>query len=43
MQEHMRRSNMLVYQGTSYCSKLKIGAKPLSYWPPVFQQDNPYK
>ncbi len=27
MQEHMRRSNMLVYQGTSYCSKLKIGAK----------------
>lgn len=27
MQEHLRRSNMLVYQGTTYCSKLKIGAK----------------
>ena len=27
MQERLRRSNMLVYQGTSYCSKLKIGAK----------------
>ncbi len=28
----------------SYCDfKLKIGAEPLAYWPPVFQQDNPYK
>jgi uncharacterized protein involved in type VI secretion and phage assembly len=27
MQEHMRRSNMLVYHGTTYCSKLKIGMK----------------
>ena len=27
-----------------YCDfKLKIGAEPLPYWPPVFQQDNPYK
>ena len=32
------------FEDGDYCDfKLKIGAKPLSYWPPVFQQDNPYK
>ena len=32
------------FEDDDYCDfKLKIGAKPLPYWPPVFQQDNPYK
>lgn len=32
------------FEDEDYCDfKLKIGAKPLSWWPPVFQQDNPYK
>ena len=32
------------FEDGDYCDfKLKISAKPLSYWPPVFQQDNPYK
>ncbi len=27
-----------------YCDfKLKIGETPINYWPPVFEQDNPYK
>ena len=32
------------FEDGDYCDfKLKISAKPLPYWPPVFQQDNPYK
>ena len=32
------------FEDGDYCDfKLKIAAKPLSYWPPVFSQDNPYK
>ena len=32
------------FEDGDYCDfKLKLGAKPLPYWPPVFQQDNPYK
>ena len=32
------------FEDGDYCDfKLKIGAKPLPYWPPVFRQDNPYK
>ena len=32
------------FEDDDYCDfKLKIGAEPLAYWPPVFQQDNPYK
>ena len=32
------------FEDGDYCDfKLKIGTEPLSYWPPVFQQDNPYK
>ena len=32
------------FEDGDYCDfKLKIGAEPLPYWPPVFLQDNPYK
>ena len=32
------------FEDGDYCDfKLKIGAEPLPYWPPVFRQDNPYK
>ena len=32
------------FEDGDYCDfKLKLGAEPLPYWPPVFQQDNPYK
>ncbi|MBQ8159110.1 MAG: L-2-amino-thiazoline-4-carboxylic acid hydrolase [Clostridia bacterium] len=32
------------FQSGDYCDfKLKLDAEPLSYWPPVFRQDNPYQ
>lgn len=32
------------FEDGDYCDfKLKIDAKPLPYWPPVFSQDNPFK
>lgn len=32
------------FEDGDYCDfKLKRGAEILSYWPPVFSQDNPYK
>ena len=32
------------FEDGDYCDfKLKLDAKPLAYWPPVFSQDNPYK
>ena len=32
------------FEDGDYCDfKMKKGAKPLPYWPPVFAQDNPYK
>ena len=32
------------FEDGDYCDfKLKLDAKPLPYWPPVFSQDNPYK
>ena len=32
------------FEDRDYCDfKLKIGAEPLPYWPPVFSQGNPYK
>ena len=32
------------FEDGDYCDfKLKTGAKPLAYWPPVFTQDNSYK
>lgn len=32
------------FEDGDYCDfKLKIGAEPLEYWPPVFTQDTPYK
>ena len=32
------------FEDGDYCDfKLKIATEPLPYWPPVFQQDNPYK
>ena len=32
------------FEDGDYCDfKLKIGAEPLPYWPPVFSQENPYK
>ena len=32
------------FEDGDYCDfKLKLGSEPLPYWPPVFQQDNPYK
>lgn len=32
------------FEDGDYCDfKLKLGDKPLPYWPPVFEQDNPYK
>ena len=32
------------FEDGDYCDfKLRLGEKPLPYWPPVFTQDNPYK
>ncbi len=32
------------FMNGDYCDfKLKLGEKPLPYWPPVFTQDNPYQ
>lgn len=32
------------YMGGGYCDfKLKLGAEPLPYWPPVFTQANDYR
>ena len=32
------------FEDGDYCDfKLKMDEKPLEYWPPVFEQDNPYK
>ena len=32
------------YIGGGYCDfKLKLGAEPLPYWPPVFTQANDYR